>query len=57
MRESQAYPAEIRDTLMRSQSLRYTADFEPHWVTETQATRALRRTRSFLETVEGGGTR
>jgi uncharacterized protein (UPF0332 family) len=51
------YPAELRDVLMRTQALRNTADYEPHWVTETQATRALRRTRTFVEALEGGGTR
>lgn len=51
------YPSELRSVLLRNQALRNTADYEPHWVTEVQAVRALRRTRDFVEAVRrGGGT-
>lgn len=45
------YPAELRDVLLRNQAIRNTADYEPHWVTETQATRTPRRARGFVEAI------
>jgi uncharacterized protein (UPF0332 family) len=50
------YPSELHATLLRNQSLRNTADDERHWVTEVQATRALRRTQGFLQAIRQGGT-
>lgn len=51
------YSGEFRNVLLRNQLLRNTADYERHWVTEVQASRALRRTRSFVEGIgEEGGT-
>ncbi len=53
------YPGELRSVLSLNESLRESADYEPNWVTETQAERALRRTRGFVEAVytRGGGRR
>ena len=42
------YPSELRDTLSRNLMLPQAADDEPVEVTQIQANRALRRTRSFL---------
>ena len=50
------YPAELREVLLRTQTLRTTADYEEHWVTATQATRALRQARRLLGAIEGGET-
>ncbi len=50
------YPSGMRDVLSRTYLLRVTADYTPDVVSETQASRALRRTRSMLEVlVERGG--
>ncbi len=45
------YPAALRDTLFRNRSLRQEADYGATDVTETQASRALRRTREFLRAI------
>lgn len=47
------YPPELRDVLLRNQILRYTADYERHWVTNTQAGRSLRRTAAFIAAIQG----
>src|SRR5918992_2931451 len=50
------YESELRRVLADNQSLRDKADYRPEFVTDTQASRALRRTRLFITTVrqEGG---
>jgi uncharacterized protein (UPF0332 family) len=45
------FASDLRSVLLRNQALRNTADHERHWVTEVQAARALRRTRTFVEAV------
>jgi uncharacterized protein (UPF0332 family) len=50
------YSAELRDVLLRTQTLRNTADYEHHWVTETQAARALEHTRRLISAIERGAT-
>jgi uncharacterized protein (UPF0332 family) len=42
------YPPELRDTLSRLASLREAADYTHDLISETQASRALRRTRTFV---------
>src|SRR5260370_824812 len=48
------YPAELRDTLALNLKVRQAADYGLDQVTETQATRALRRTQPFVAAVERG---
>lgn len=50
-----AYPSDLRDALSRNLILRQTADYKPLQVTQVQANRALRRTRSFIEAVQEKG--
>jgi uncharacterized protein (UPF0332 family) len=49
------YPADLRDVLARTYTLRQTADYTQQWVTDVQASRALRRTRSFLVALQAVG--
>ena len=49
------YPAELRDALARTFKLRQAADYTRDVVSEAQASRALRRTRSFVEAVQMRG--
>lgn len=51
------YPPALRDTLSRTSSLREAADYKRELISETQASRAVRRTRTFVETIirSGGG--
>ncbi len=49
------YPAELRDTLALNLKVRQAADYDLDQVTETQASRALRRTQRFVAAVERGG--
>jgi uncharacterized protein (UPF0332 family) len=50
------YPAALRDTLPRTYQLRQTADYTDDLVTQTEASRALRRAREFVSAVlERGG--
>lgn len=51
------YAAELRSVLPLNYQLRQSADYSRHWVTETQARRALDRTRAFLAAIRrrGGG--
>lgn len=49
------YPTALHDTLPRNMTLRHTADYSVEQVTETQASRAVRRTRAFVEAIVGGG--
>jgi uncharacterized protein (UPF0332 family) len=46
------YPTELRGTLGRLYSLRETADYDEDVVSRTEAERAVRRTRTFVEAVE-----
>ncbi len=45
------YPGKLRETLARTASLREAADYTHDLISETQASRALRRTRTFVETI------
>jgi len=49
------YAASLRDVLSRTYLLRQTADYTTDVVSETQAERALRRTRSMLEAIQTRG--
>ncbi len=46
------YASGLRDSLARNLILRHTADYTIEPITETQAARAVRRTRDFLRAVE-----
>jgi uncharacterized protein (UPF0332 family) len=48
------YPTALHETLVRNQALRQAADYRRDFVSATQATRALRRTRQFVATVAAG---
>lgn len=52
------YPAEHRGVLVRNRDLRRRADYTDDVVTQTEANRALRRTRLLVDAVQarGGGT-
>lgn len=45
------YPSALRETLFRNLSLRHEADYGASAINATQASRALRRAREFLEAV------
>jgi hypothetical protein len=45
------YPTSLRQVLGRNLTLRHTADYAPDPVTQTQAARALQRTRDFLAAI------
>jgi uncharacterized protein (UPF0332 family) len=49
------YPTTLHDTLPRNMTLRHTADYSVEQVTETQASRAIRRARTFVEAIVGRG--
>ena len=51
------YPRELHEALVRNYGLRQVADYQRDLVSETQAGRALRRTREFLATIQRGGER
>jgi uncharacterized protein (UPF0332 family) len=51
------YPASLRDTLSRTMTLRQAADYTTDAVTQTQAERALRRARTFVQAAESGAMR
>jgi uncharacterized protein (UPF0332 family) len=51
------YPRELHEALVRNYGLRQVADYQRDLVSETQARRALRRTREFLATIQRGGER
>jgi uncharacterized protein (UPF0332 family) len=51
------YPTELRGTLAHIYGLRQTADYTEDPVTQTEANRALRRTRIFVKAIQGGGER
>lgn len=46
------YPVQLRQVLARQLTLRHTADYAPDIVTQTQAARALQRTRDFLDAIQ-----
>jgi uncharacterized protein (UPF0332 family) len=49
------YDSELRRVLADNQSLRDKADYRPEFVTSTQASRALRRTRQFVTAIRQRG--
>jgi uncharacterized protein (UPF0332 family) len=49
------YDTQLRRVLSDNQSLRDKADYRPEFVTETQASRALRRTRMFITAIRQRG--
>jgi uncharacterized protein (UPF0332 family) len=49
------YPPELRPVLERNYVLRQKADYEADLVTQTEANRALQRTRSFVHAIEERG--
>ena len=51
------YPTELRGVLNRNAGLRLSADYDEDPVTQTEANRALRRSRTFVGAIqaEGGG--
>ena len=49
------YKSELRRVLADNQSLRDKADYRPEFVTATQASRALRRTRLFVTAIRQRG--
>jgi uncharacterized protein (UPF0332 family) len=60
IRRRKLYAAALRDTLPRLQKLRHEADYATYQVTETEATRAFRRSQTFvvaIQEVTRGGER
>jgi uncharacterized protein (UPF0332 family) len=49
------YPAELRDVLTRNLELRQTADYRPTYVSQVQVSRALRRSRLFVDAIRTQG--
>lgn len=49
------YPTKLRGTLGHLYGLRETADYDEDPVTQTEANRALRRTRTFVQAIQEGG--
>ncbi|OGY28418.1 MAG: hypothetical protein A2802_01935 [Candidatus Woykebacteria bacterium RIFCSPHIGHO2_01_FULL_43_29] len=49
------YPTDVRDVLERTYALRETADYEVGHVSNTQASRALRRARTFVTAIQVRG--
>jgi hypothetical protein len=49
------YDRELRRVLADNQSLREKADYRPELVSPTQASRALRRTRTFIAAIQQRG--
>ena len=47
------YPASLRDALFRTLILRRVADYTLQYVSQTEAYRAVRRARAFLEAIQG----
>ncbi len=48
------YPTELRGIVERSYALRAKADYDEDFVTRTEAERAIRRTRLFVQTIASG---
>jgi uncharacterized protein (UPF0332 family) len=61
IRRRKLYASALRETLPRLQKLRHQADYDTYEVTETEATRAVRRSQAFVaaiqEVVVRGGER
>ena len=55
IRRRKQYPADFADVLVRLLALRRTADYRAEPVSEPQATRALRRARQFVATIQTRG--
>jgi uncharacterized protein (UPF0332 family) len=53
--QQKRYDAQLRRALSDNQSLRDKADYRPEFVTDTQASRALKRTRLFITAVRQRG--
>jgi uncharacterized protein (UPF0332 family) len=53
------YPTEHRGALVRNRDVRWRADYTDNGITQTEANRALQRTRRLVTAVQmgGGGTR
>jgi uncharacterized protein (UPF0332 family) len=49
------YPTELRGTLAQTYALRAKADYSEDLVTQTEANRLLRRTRTFVQTIQTRG--
>ena len=49
------YPTDLRGTLEHTYTLRAKADYGEDLVTQTEASRALRRTRLFVQTIQAKG--
>jgi uncharacterized protein (UPF0332 family) len=49
------YPTDLRGVLARNHDLRRRADYASNLVSQTEANRALRRTRGFVHAVQAGG--
>ena len=49
------YPSELRGVWVRLHSLREQADYTSNPVTETEARRASRLSRNFVQAIQGGG--
>lgn len=49
------YPTELRGVLSRNAAVRLSADYDEEPVTQTEASRALRRSRTFVRTIHTGG--
>jgi uncharacterized protein (UPF0332 family) len=52
IRRRKLYAAVLRDTLPRLQKLRHEADYDTYQVTETEATRAFRRSQAFVGAIQ-----
>lgn len=50
------FTAALRDSLSRNMTLRHAADYSVEQITGIQASRAIQRTRTFVEAVLGGGS-
>ena len=49
------YPAELRGVLSRNAAVRLSADYDEDPVTQTEASRALGRSRAFVRAIHTGG--
>jgi uncharacterized protein (UPF0332 family) len=49
------YPTELRGVLSRNAGIRLSADYDEDPVTKTEASRALRRSRTFVHAIQMGG--
>ncbi len=51
------YPPELRGILSRNAAVRLSADYDEEPVTQTEASRALRRSRTFVRAIQAGGSK